>query len=102
MSVKKGIHLRILFLVEGIAPIKKTIIQLSTNILAVVFLAYIGITSKIIIQNMTSLTLLSLPSVPINVMYVSVPIGCIFMIYYILFLIYSDLKTLLALTRKET
>jgi TRAP-type C4-dicarboxylate transport system permease small subunit len=102
MSVKKGIHLRILFLVDGIAPIKKTIIQLSTNILAVVFLAYIGITSKIIIQNMTSLTLLSLPSVPINVMYVSVPVGCIFMIYYILFLIYSDLKTLLALMRKET
>ena len=102
MSIKKGIHLRILFFVDGIAPIKKTIIQLSTNILAIVFLAYIGITSKIIIQNMTSLTLLSLPSVPINVMYFSVPVGCIVMIYYILFYIYSDLKILQALVREET
>jgi len=102
MSVKKGAHLRIFFLVEGIAPIKKTIIQLSTNILAIVFLAYIGITSKTIIQSMTSLTLLSLPSVPINVMYFSVPIGCVVMIYYLLFYIVSDLKIILALARKET
>ena len=69
--------------------------------LAIVFLAYIGITSKAIIQNMTSLTLLSLPAVPINVMYFSVPIGCIVMIYYMLFNIFSDMKRLLAFARKE-
>lgn len=102
LSVKKGTHLRILFLVDSIAPAKKITIQLLTNMLAIFFLAYVGITSKTIIQSMTSLTLLSLPAVPINVMYFSVPIGCIVMIYYILFYIFSDIKRLLALARKET
>ena len=102
LSVRRGRHLQILFLVDRLSPTKKTMIQLLTNILAIIFLAYVGITSKTIIQSMTSLTLLSLPSVPINVMYFCVPIGCIVMIYYMLFYVYDDIKQLMALLRKET
>ena len=102
MSVRRGKHLQILFLIERLSPTKKTIIQLLTNILSIFFLAYVGITSKTIIQSMTSLTLLSLPSVPINVMYFCVPVGCIVMIYYMLFYIYDDMRRLMAIFRKET
>ena len=101
LSVRRGTHLRILFLVEKLSPTKQIIIQLLINMLGIFFLAYVGITSKTIIQSMTSLTLLSLPSVPINVMYYCVPVGCIVMIYYMLFHVYADIKQLMELFRKE-
>ena len=102
LAVRRGSHLQILFLVDRLSPTKRNIIRLSTNMLAIIFLVYVGITSKTIIQSMTSLTLLSLPSVPINVMYFCVPIGCIVMIYYMLFYVYDDIKQLMALVQKET
>ena len=101
LAVRRGTHLRILFLVEKLSPTIQTIIQLLINMLAIFFLTYVGITSKTIIQSMTSLTLLSLPSVPINVMYYSVPVGCIVMIYYMLFHLIADIKQLMVLFRKE-
>lgn len=101
LAVRRGKHIQILFLVERLSPTKKTIIQLLTNLLAVFFLAYVGITSKTIIESMTSLTLLSLPAVPMNVMYYSVPVGCAVMIYCMSFSIFSDIKFLLAVAGKE-
>ena len=101
LAVKQGTHLRILIVVDKVEPTTKVILQLALNGLGIVFLTFVGFTSRVIIDGMASQTLLSLSSVPMNVMYISVPIGCILMIYYLLRTMFTDRKSLRALARKQ-
>jgi len=101
LSVKQGTHLRILIIVEKLKPRTRWALELALNTLAIVFLVVVGITSKTIIAGMANMTLFSLPSVPMNVMYISVPVGCFLMIYYFLRVIFSGWENLRIQPRKE-
>lgn len=101
LAVKRGSHLRILILVDRVKPKNRLILHLALNCLTIPFLVVIAITSRTIISGMANMTLFSLPGVPMNVMYISVPVGCVLMIYYVLRSMVSDWKTFCAQTRKE-
>jgi TRAP-type C4-dicarboxylate transport system permease small subunit len=96
LAVKRGTHLRILFVVERIGPARQKLLQLLFNTLAIIFLVYIIFTSRIILDGLTNMTLLSLPWVPMKTLYFSVPIGCVLLIYYLLGCMLSDLKSLIS------
>ena len=101
LAVKQGAHLRILIVVERIKPRARLTLELILNCLAIVFLVVVAFTSKTIIDGMANMTLFSLPSIPMNIMYISVPVGCILLIYYVLRVIFSGWKDLRAQPGKE-
>lgn len=100
LAVKKGLHLRILLLVDRFATRTSITLQLALNGVAIVFLAFVGVTSRSIIGGMTNVTFGSLPWVPMNATYFSVPAGCVLMIYYLLRAMVSDWNDLRAQARK--
>jgi TRAP-type C4-dicarboxylate transport system permease small subunit len=90
LAVKRGLHLRILIFLDRFSPKTQLAIQLALNGLAVIFLAAITVTSKVIIDGVANMTFSSLPSMPVSVLYYSVPFGSILMIYYLLRSMVSD------------
>ena len=92
LAVKRGLHLRILIVMDRLPPEAQRVLQLILNGLAVIFLVAIAFTSKVIIDGVTNMTFFSLPSMPMSVLYISIPFGSILMIYYLLRAIYSDWK----------
>ena len=100
LGIKRGNHLRVNILEEKITPRSGIILRLSLYCLVIPFLAVIAITSKILIESSTFLTLFSLPSVSRNVINYSVPTGCLLMIYYVLRSMISDWESLRALGKK--
>ena len=92
LAVKRGMHLSILLIVDRLSPQTQRVLRLVLNCLAVVFLAAIAVTSKVIIAGVANMTFFSLPSMPMSVLYYSIPFGSILMIYYLLRVIYSDWK----------
>ena len=97
LGVKQTVHLRVQILEERLSARTNIVIRLALNCLAILFLIVVLLTSKTLLDAMAYMTLGSLPRVPTTVMYASVPIGCVFMIYYLLRGMASDLKSLLAL-----
>jgi TRAP-type C4-dicarboxylate transport system permease small subunit len=101
LAVKQGIHLRMRILEDRFKERTSLIVRLTLNCLAIVFLAVIVWTSRIILDAMANMTMMAVPSLPMNIMYKSVPAGCILMIYYILRTMAEDLKGFRALAREE-
>lgn len=93
LAVKRKLHLSILIIVDRFSPETQRVLRFVLNGLAILFLAYIAFTSKVIIEGMANMTFFSLPSMPMSVMYFSIPFGSILMIYYLLRAIYSDWKS---------
>jgi C4-dicarboxylate transporter DctQ subunit len=96
LAVKKGLHLRILLVVDRFAKRTTIRLQLVLNGVAIIFLVFVAFTSRSIIEGMTNVTFGSLPWVPMNTTYVSVPAGCLLMIYYLLRSMVSDCNDLKA------
>ena len=84
LGVKDNLHLRVSLLEDRLSPGTRTILQLVLNGLAALFLAIIAFSSRITIDAMANMTLGSLPSIPMNAMYWSVPAGCLLLIYYLI------------------
>ena len=101
LAVKHGIHLRVRILEDRLALRTNLTLLLALNCLAILSMAVIALTSKIIISAMAHVTLMSLPSLPMNIMYISVPVGCVLMIYYLLRIIESDLKSIRTLGQED-
>ena len=101
LAVKQGIHLRVRILEDRLALRTNLTLRLALNCLAILSMAVIALTSKIIISAMAHVTLMSLPSLPMNIMYVSVPVGCVLMIYYLMRAIASDLNSIRTLGQKD-
>jgi TRAP-type C4-dicarboxylate transport system permease small subunit len=93
-AVKQGGHLHIPLLPERLSPKNRLILQWALSCLAVGFLCIIAFTSRTIIEGLTNATFISLPKVPLNLMYTSVPAGCFLMIYYIIRVMVTDWRTL--------
>jgi C4-dicarboxylate transporter DctQ subunit len=100
-AVKQGAHLRVRILDERINERAGLILRLTLECLAVPFLVVIALTGRLVIDAMTNMTLMSLPSIPRNIMYVSVPSGCVLMIYYILRSVFSGWKSLRVLIQEN-
>ena len=90
VAVKNRVHLRVTFLEDRIERRKGILIQIGLNCLAVIFLCTVAFSGRLVILSMKNITLMSLPSVPINVMYASVLIGSLLMIFYLVRTIVSD------------
>lgn len=101
LAVRQGIHLRVRILEDRLALRTNLTLRLALNCLAILSMAVIALTSKIIISAMAHVTLMSLPSLPMNIMYISVPVGCVLMIYYLLRVIASDLKSIRTLGQED-
>jgi len=101
LAVKQGIHLRVRILEDRLTLRRAIILRLSLNSLAIPFLALIALSSKIVIDAMAYMTLMSLPSIPMNVMYACVPAGCVLMIYYLLRSIAGDFRSLRSLGQEK-
>ena len=84
LGVKDNLHLRVSLVEDRLTPRTRFFFRLATNSLAVVFLAIIAFSSRITIDAMANMTLGSLPSIPMNAMYWSVPVGCLLLIYYLI------------------
>ncbi len=93
LAVKRKLHLSILLIADRLSPETQRRLRFVLNSLAILFLAYIAFTSKVIIEGMANMTFFSLPSMPMSVMYFSIPFGSVLMIYYLLRAIYSDWKS---------
>jgi TRAP-type C4-dicarboxylate transport system permease small subunit len=101
LAVKQGIHLRVRILEERLTLRTSLTLRLTLNCLAILSMAVTALTSKIIISAMAHVTLMSLPSLPMNIMYISVPMGSVLMIYYLLRVIASDLKSIRKLGQED-
>jgi len=98
LGVKEGVHLRLSILDGRITSRGTIILRLALNCLAISLMVAIALMSEIVMRNMADLTLMSLPSVPLNVVYACIPIGCIMMIYYLSRAVAYDLGTLRSLS----
>jgi TRAP-type C4-dicarboxylate transport system permease small subunit len=83
LGVKDNLHLRVSLVEDRLTPRTRFFFRLAMNSLAVVFLAIIAFSSRMTINAMANMTLGSLPSIPMNTMYWSVPVGCLLLIYYL-------------------
>jgi TRAP-type C4-dicarboxylate transport system permease small subunit len=101
IAMKRGNHLRVLIGVEKMSEKTRLILQVTLNSVGVIFLGLVAFTSRTIIDGMANATFFSLSWVPLNTMYVSVPVGCVLMIYYTVRSVAADWKVLRAQLGKE-
>lgn len=101
LAVKEGVHLRVCILDDRLTPRLSIILRLALNCLAIPFMVVIALTSKIVIRAMANITLMSLPSLPMNVLYTCVPVGCVMMIYYLLRAMADDFRSLRSLGQEK-
>lgn len=93
LALKEDLHIRVRILDERLRPRSLAILRLALAGLAILFLSFVMISSRTVIQGMAFQTLMSLPSVPLNSYYVSIPVGCALMIYYLLRRVVSELRS---------
>lgn len=101
LAVKQGSHLRVHILEERVTPRTSLLIRVGFKFLAIMFLVVITLVSKSVLDAMENQTLTSLPNVPLNTVYLSVPVGCALMIYYFLRSIVVDWKVLRRMNQEE-
>ena len=94
LAFKEREHLRVKILEDRLPEKTILILRLILDCLVVLFLISVVLSSRTVINAIGSQTLWSLPDVSVKVMYVSVPIGCMLMIYYQARLIIGDVKRL--------
>ena len=101
LAMKRGAHLRIQFVVERLGHVMERVRRLVINSLVLVFLVYIIFASRTVLDGLTHMTLLSLPSVPMKVLYYSVPVGSILLLFYIVLEMAADAGSLLSRLKRE-
>ena len=94
LALKQGVHLKVHILEDRLSEKKRMILRLALHCLSVLFLVVIALVSRTVLEAMGFQTLMSLPDVSMNVMYASVPFGCILMTYYLIRLAIQDIKRL--------
>ena len=94
LAVKQRAHLRVTIVEDRLKPKTKIVIQLGLSFAAVVFLSVVALTGRLVMDSMLNMTLLSIPGIPMSIMYASVPAGSILMIFYLIRRIAADWKSL--------
>lgn len=93
IALRDNTHLKVLLLPERLKPKAQIALRLGLNCLVILFLGTIAYTSRLTIAAMENIMLLSI-ELPENVMYWSVPVGCLLMIYYVIRAMIQDWKRL--------
>jgi C4-dicarboxylate transporter DctQ subunit len=101
LAAKQGFHLRVCILEEKLGRKANLVLRLSLNALAIFFLVVVFFSSRPLLDAMSYMSLMTLPSVPMSVKYVSVPVGCLLLIYYLLRAIVDDVMGLRSQGRNE-
>lgn len=83
LAIKSNSHLRLHFLEKQLHPRNKLFLRLGQKALIIFFAVAMAYASKVVLKVNENITLMSLP-ITVNIMYWSVPIGCVLMIYYCL------------------
>jgi len=91
LAVKSNTHLRLSFLEKKFRPKTRLILSSVLKSLIILFLTTITYAGKIVIRMNENITLMSLP-ITVNVMYWSVPFGCLLMTFYCLRSIVDDCR----------
>ena len=102
LAVRQGSHLRVRILEERVTLRTGLLIRVGFQLLAVVFLVVIALVSRHVLAAMENQTLMSLPTVPINTMYLSVSAGTVLLTYYFLRSLVNDCKALLKLRQGKS
>ena len=100
LALKQGVHLKVRILEERLSEKGRLILRLALDCLIIPFLVVITLVSRTVLEAMEVQTLMSLPDVSMNVMYASVPFGCILMTYYFLRLAIQDIRQLVLLSKE--
>jgi TRAP-type C4-dicarboxylate transport system permease small subunit len=82
VGVKENLHLKVILVEERLRPEVRYGLQTAMNVLSLLFLAVILYSSRLAIDSMANMTLGSLPFIPMNTMYWSVPVGSLLLMYY--------------------
>jgi TRAP-type C4-dicarboxylate transport system permease small subunit len=101
LALKQGAHLKVRILEDRLTEKNRLILRLVLVCLIIPFLVMIALVSRTVLDAMGAQTLWSLPDVSINVMYASVPFGCILMLYYVCRLSAEDIKRLVLLFKED-
>jgi C4-dicarboxylate transporter, DctQ subunit len=80
LAAKSNAHLRLLFLEKKLQPRKRLVLCLVQKVLIIFFAVAMAYASKVVLKVNENITLMSLP-ITVNVMYWSVPVGCVLMTY---------------------
>lgn len=91
LAAKSNAHLRLLFLEKKFRPRIRLFFRLGQKALIIFFAVGMAYASRIVLQVNENITLMSLP-ITVNVMYWSVPVGCLLMTYYCLRSMLNDYK----------
>jgi len=83
LAAKSNAHLRLLFLEKKFQPRNRLYLRLAQKALIILFAVAMAYASKVVLQVNENITLMSLP-ITVNVMYWSVPVGCVLMTYFCL------------------
>jgi len=102
LAVRQGSHLRVRILEERVTLRTGLLIRVGFQLLAVVFLVVIALVSRHVLAAMENQTLMSLPTVTINTMYLSVSAGTVLLAYYFLRSLVNDCKALLKLRQGKS
>jgi TRAP-type C4-dicarboxylate transport system permease small subunit len=79
---------------DRLKPKPRILIQIGLSVAAVVFLSVVALTGRVVMDSMLNMTLLSIPGIPMSIMYASVPAGSILMIFYLIRRIAADCRGL--------
>lgn len=102
LAVRQCSHLRVRILEERVTLRTGLLIRVGFQLLAVVFLVVIALVSRHVLAAMENQTLMSLPTVTINTMYLSVSAGTVLLAYYFLRSLVNDCKALLKLRQGKS
>jgi TRAP-type C4-dicarboxylate transport system permease small subunit len=95
LAVKSNTHLRLFFVEKKLPRKKRYVLRIIINLIIVIFVVSIAYASRIVINMNENITLMSLP-ITVNVMYWSIPFGCLLMTFYCFRSIWNDLKGFIA------
>jgi len=80
LAAKSNAHLGLLFLEKKFQPRNRLFLRLVQKALIIFFAVAMAYASKVVLTVNENITLMSLP-ITVNVMYWSVPVGCVLMTY---------------------
>lgn len=100
LCIKSNSHLRLSFLEKKLRPNTRVLLRFLMKTLIVLFAGTITYASRIVIQVNENITLMSLP-VTVNIMYWSVPFGCLLMIFYCLRSMLNDYQEIRSLSTED-
>lgn len=100
LAMKQGIHLKVHAFEDRFSEKSRLILRLAVDFVSISFLVVVALCSRTVLSAMGVQTLMSLPAVSINVMYASVPSGCILMIYYLVRIALGNISRLVSLHKE--